>query len=93
MDSQEHAAKTGGGQEQEQHDHRHHIAHHHAVEPGTAEVFAVLLHLIDDSFGPDDPADEDAGQQADKGHQEAVADVVPHVRSWAVLPLGRGSSK
>ena len=43
--------EAGGGQEQDQHDHGHHIAHHHAIQLGPAEMLAVFLHLIDDPLG------------------------------------------
>ena len=76
--------EAGGGQEQDQHDHGHHIAHHHAIQLGPAEMLAVFLHLIDD------PADQDAGEETDKGHQEAVADVVHHVQKLSGAAVGQG---
>ncbi len=49
MNSEEQAAETCGGQEQDQHDHRDHVAHHHAVKSGPAEMLPVFLqprHMI-----------------------------------------------
>ena len=82
--------EAGGGQEQDQHDHGHHIAHHHAIQLGPAEMLAVFLHLVDDPLGADDPANQDAGEEADKGHQEAVADVVHHVQKLSGAAVGQG---
>lgn len=82
--------EAGGGQEQDQHDHGHHIAHHHAIQLGPAEMLAVFLHLVDDPLGADDPADQDAGEEADKGHQEAVADVIHHVQKLSGAAVWQG---
>ena len=79
LSAEDQAAEPRGGQKQNEHDDRDDILHHHAVELGAAEVLAVFLDLGDDPLRTHDPADQNAREQADKRHQEAVADVVHHV--------------
>ena len=83
------AAKTRGGQKQNEHDHGNNVAHHHAVELCAAEVLAVFLDLGDDPLRPHNPADQNARQQADEGHEETVADVVHHVEQLRGRTVGQ----
>ena len=53
-------------------------------------MLAVFLHLVDDPLGADDPANQDAGEEADEGHQETVADVVHHIQKLSGAAVGQG---
>ena len=91
--AEDQAAKAGGGQKQDEHDHGHDVLHHHAVKLCPAKVLAVFLNLGDDPLRAHDPADEDARQQADEGHEEAVADVVHHVEQLRGRAVGQRQLK
>ena len=44
-------------------------------------MFAVLFDLVDDPVRFYDPADQDAREQGDERHQEAVADIVHQIQN------------
>ena len=56
-------------------------------------MFAVFLDLGNDPFRTHDPADQNAREQADKRHQEAVADVVHHVEQLRGRAIGQRKLK
>ena len=43
-------------------------------------MLAVFRYLVGDPFRSDDPTDQNTGQQGDKWHQEAVADVIHQIQ-------------
>ena len=49
-----------------------------------------VLNLLHDPGRSDDPADQDRGQEGDKGHHEAVADIVHQVQDLGYTAVGQG---
>lgn len=83
--SENQICESGGYKKQDQHYDRHDIADHEAVQTGTFEMLAVSFYFTDDPVRSDHPADQNTGQQRNKRHQEAVADVVHDIKK---LPDG-----
>ena len=78
--SENQICESGGYKEQDQHYDRHDIADHEAVQTGTFEMLAISFYFSDDPVRSDYPADQNTGQQRNKRHQEAVADVIHDIK-------------
>lgn len=78
--SEDQICESGGYKKQDQHYDRHDIADHETVQTGTFEMLAISFYLSDDPVRSDYPADQNTGQQRNKRHQEAVADVVHDIK-------------
>ena len=62
-------------------------------QPGQTDEGENGGHLADDPLGTHHPAHQNAGEQADEGHQEAVADVVHHVQQLGLAAGGQRQFK
>ena len=56
-------------------------------------MFAISFYFINDQLRPYNPADQNTGQQRNKRHQEAVADVVHHVEQLRGRAVGQRKLK
>lgn len=78
-------------QEDDQHDNRHDVPDHHGIELFSAEHLSATLHLLGNPCRFHDPSDQDRGEQRDKGHHKAVADVVHDVQQLPGTAVGERS--
>ena len=76
-----------GLEKEDQHDHRDDIPDHEPEEALEAEPSPAVLHFLDDPVRTYDPADQDRGEEGDKGHEEAVADVIHDVEDLPDAPV------
>ena len=56
-------------------------------------MLAVFRYLVGDPFRSDDPTDQDAGQQGNERHQEAVADIIHQIQKLGSGAIGQRQFK
>ena len=80
---------SGGLQEEDSHHDRGDEPYHKAVKLFAGKSMAACFHLIHNPLRLQHPAHEDAGQQGDEGHQEAVADIIHQIKKLRGLTVGQ----
>ena len=73
---------------QHSHNYRNDIFYHNNIHSFSAEFFAVSLHFVDNPLWFYNPADENAGENCNNRHKEAVADIVHQIQELADASVG-----